>query len=208
MDKVLVLAPHTDDGELGCGATVANLLTKGAIVKYCAFSIAEDSVPSGLASDILDTECRRATARLGLSSEDVEILRFPVRNFPAFRQDILDKLISLRSSFSPSLVFCPSSNDVHQDHKVIYEETLRAFKRSSILGYEFMWNNFTINSTFFSVVTKEDLDTKVAALSMYESQSHRIYTQSDIIRSQANLRGLQVMEEFAEAFEVIRWVTR
>ena len=32
MKKVLVLAPHTDDGELGCGGTVARLLEEGCEV--------------------------------------------------------------------------------------------------------------------------------------------------------------------------------
>ncbi|MGL4335869.1 MAG: PIG-L deacetylase family protein, partial [Turicibacter sp.] len=46
--KVLVLAPHTDDGELGAGGFIAKLIDAGSEVTYVAFSIAEDSVPAGL----------------------------------------------------------------------------------------------------------------------------------------------------------------
>ena len=40
LERVLVLAPHTDDGEFGCGGTMARLVEAGADVRYVAFSIA------------------------------------------------------------------------------------------------------------------------------------------------------------------------
>ena len=39
-ERVLVLAPHTDDGEFGCGGTMARLVDAGAEVRYVAFSTA------------------------------------------------------------------------------------------------------------------------------------------------------------------------
>src|SRR5205085_10557146 len=45
--RVLVLAPHTDDGEFGCGGTMARLVDAGADVRYVAFSIATKSLPAG-----------------------------------------------------------------------------------------------------------------------------------------------------------------
>ena len=61
--NVLVLAPHTDDGELGAGGTISRLLRSGAKVSYAAFSTAEESVPEGLPKDILKTEVKNATQR-------------------------------------------------------------------------------------------------------------------------------------------------
>ena len=51
--NVIVLAPHTDDGEFGCGGTIAKLIGEGKNVYYVAFSTAEDSVPKHLPKDIL-----------------------------------------------------------------------------------------------------------------------------------------------------------
>ena len=45
--SVLVLAPHTDDGEFGCGGTIARLVDAGAEVRYVAFSSASRSLPAG-----------------------------------------------------------------------------------------------------------------------------------------------------------------
>ena len=51
--RVLVLAPHTDDGEFGCGATLARLVDGGTDVRYVAFSIATRSLPEGFPPDTL-----------------------------------------------------------------------------------------------------------------------------------------------------------
>ena len=54
--NVYVLAPHTDDGELGAGGTIAKLIELGANIFYFAFSTAADSVPEGFPKDILKIE--------------------------------------------------------------------------------------------------------------------------------------------------------
>ena len=64
--KALVLAPHTDDGELGCGGTMARLVEGGCEVRYVAFSIATRSLPPGFEPDTLAREVRQATAELGI----------------------------------------------------------------------------------------------------------------------------------------------
>ena len=54
--KVLVLGPHTDDGEFGCGAAMAKFASEGREVNYVAFSACEESVPEGMPSDVLRKE--------------------------------------------------------------------------------------------------------------------------------------------------------
>ena len=58
------------------------------------------------------------------------------------RQDILELLVALWEEWRPDAVFQPSLHDIHQDHQVVAAEGLRAFKRTTILGYEIPWNNF------------------------------------------------------------------
>ena len=43
--KVLILSPHTDDAELGCGASIVKMVEEGAEILWIVFSIAEDSLP-------------------------------------------------------------------------------------------------------------------------------------------------------------------
>src|SRR3972149_4211595 len=71
--RVLVLAPHTDDGEFGCGGTMARLLDAGVDVRYVAFSIATKSLPPGFPPDTLAREVREATAEIGPAPEPLTV---------------------------------------------------------------------------------------------------------------------------------------
>ena len=64
--RALVLAPHTDDGEFGCGGTMARLVEAEIDVRYVAFSIATKSLPYGFPPDTLAREVRAATAEIGI----------------------------------------------------------------------------------------------------------------------------------------------
>jgi len=202
--NVLVLAPHTDDGELGAGATIAKLIEVGAKVTYVAFSTAEESVPEGLPKDILKTEVKMATAELGIAPEQLIIFNYQVRKLNYSRQKILEDLIALRKKSSYDLVLTPSMHDIHQDHSTIAQESLRAFKNTTILGYELIWNNLTFDTKCFVRLEKKHIEVKQKALSQYKSQGQRNYLSKDFTFSLAKVRGVQVGAEYAECFEVIR----
>ena len=201
---ILVLAPHTDDGELGMGGTIHKLLQEEKKVIYVAFSTASKSLPIGLPKDTLKNEVRRATARLGISQDNLIIYDYEVRELNYSRQQILETLIELRSRYQPDLVFIPSPHDVHQDHQTIAQEAIRAFKNTTLLGYELIWNNMTFNTQCFVELDEDDLIAKEQALSEYQSQQGRSYMSSDFIRSLAVSRGTQAGMRLAEVFEVIR----
>ncbi|HEY5748662.1 MAG TPA: PIG-L deacetylase family protein [Chryseolinea sp.] len=203
---VLVLAPHTDDGELGAGGTIAKLIEAGADVYYAAFSTAEQSVPEGFPKDILKTEVKNATFRLGIKSENLIIYNYEVRKLNYVRQEILEGLIQLRKRINPDLVLLPSLNDIHQDHSTVAQEGLRAFKQRTILGYELIWNNLTFSTSCFVQLKEEHIRRKCDALKAYESQQHRDYISEQFVFSLAKARGVQIGSEYAEAFEVIRLI--
>lgn len=204
--KVLVLAPHTDDGELGAGGYISQLLEQGAQVYYAAFSTAEESVPSGFPKDILKIEVAAATARLGICPENLFIYNYQVRKLNYFRQEILEDLVKLRMEINPDLVLLPSLKDIHQDHITVAQEGLRAFKNTSIFGYELIWNNLSFDTTCFMKLDKKHIEKKISALSCYESQGKRDYMSSDFILSLARTRGVQIGTSYAEAFEVVRLI--
>ncbi len=202
--KILVLAPHTDDGELGCGGAMARFCAEKKEVHYAAFSTCKRSLPQGGPGDTLEKECRTALKELGLDTDKLILYDFEVREFDQKRQELLEKLVQLNKLIQPDLVFIPSAADIHQDHQVVHNEALRAFKNSSILGYELPWNQNRFYSTLFIKFSAADLDRKIKALTAYRSQSHRNYMQEDFIRSLARVRGVQCNSEYAEAFEVYK----
>jgi LmbE family N-acetylglucosaminyl deacetylase len=202
--NILILAPHTDDGELGCGAAIAKYIAQDKQITYVAFSTCSQSLPPHLPADTLAAECRNATTALGI--ENLSLFDFEVRMLLFHRQEILEALIKLNHELKPDAVFIPAQHDVHQDHQVIYAEGLRAFKNCNVLGYELPWNNFQFSPTYFEKVSEDDLSKKQKALAEYHSQSQRKYMNSEFIRSLAIVRGIQANAAYAEAFEVYRLI--
>ncbi|MCC6224098.1 MAG: PIG-L family deacetylase [Thermoleophilia bacterium] len=205
--RVLVLAPHTDDGEFGCGGTMARLVELGVEVRYVAFSIATKSLPPGFPPDTLAREVREATAEIGLGSGQLSVYDFEVRSFPEHRQAILELLIEIWEEWPPDAVLQPSLGDIHQDHQTVAAEGLRAFKRTTVLGYEIPWNTLNFNFQAYVSLDRDHVERKVAALARYESQQHRNYANADYIWNLARTRGINVGREYAEAFEVYRVVS-
>jgi LmbE family N-acetylglucosaminyl deacetylase len=206
-NTVLVLSPHTDDGELGAGGTISKFLDEGKDVYYIAFSGCEASVPQGLPKNTLRKECKRSTKILGLKPDKVIIMDYEVRTLPEHRQEILEKLIKLKGEFQPEIVLVPSSHDMHQDHGVIYWEALRAFKKeASIWGYEHPWNNLTFTTDIFVQLTSEQVDRKILALKKYQSQIDKRYMDENNLRALICSRGSQLDVQYAEAFELVRLI--
>jgi LmbE family N-acetylglucosaminyl deacetylase len=206
--RILILAPHTDDGEFGCGGAIAKLVSEGHDVHYIAFSAAEKSVSPEFPSDILRKEVVEATAVLGISSKNLEVLNFEVRDFPSHRQEILETMVRLQRDLDPDMVFLPSTSDTHQDHQTVSAEGFRAFKKTTILGYELPWNNLVFTTNSFVLLDKEHVDRKAEALLCYKSQAGRLYATGQYVENLANVRGTQIGSKYAEAFEVIRWILR
>lgn len=204
--NVLILAPHTDDGELGAGGAISKLVESGANVYYAAFSTAAESVPRHLPKDILKSEVKSATQNLGIDPEKLLIFDYEVRKLSYSRQNILQDLVNIRNRVKFDLVLMPSLNDIHQDHTTISQEGLRAFKQTTTLGYELIWNNLTFNTTSFIKLEERHVKAKVEALKSYKSQEGRDYMSEEFIFSLAKTRGVQIGAEYAEAFEVIRLV--
>lgn len=203
---ILILAPHTDDGELGAGASIARWVQEGHRVHYVAFSACQTAIPDGWPEDVLREEVGLATKSLGVEPERLYVLDFEVRRFARDRQEILQAMVGLNQQLSPDLVLMPSPNDLHQDHQVIASEGLRAFKQRSILAYEIAWNNITFRATSFVVLEEEHVEAKIAALKCYRSQADRPYADPEFLRSQLRYHGVQAGVRYAETFDVLRWI--
>jgi len=204
--RVLVLAPHTDDGEFGCGGAIVKLIKAQSEVHYVAFSSCQASVPEGFPNDILIHEVKAATKILGILPHDLHIHDYPVRKFAHHRQEILEDLVKYQKDLKPDLVFLPSVNDLHQDHYTVAMEGIRAFKQTTILAYEMPWNNITFSTQAYVKLEQQHMDIKLEALKEYKSQSARPYANKELVCGLAKARGVSAGAEYAEAFEVVRLI--
>lgn len=203
---VLVLSPHTDDSELGAGGTIHKLQRQGHDIHYVAFSSCDASL-----SEEEQGQLRAEFENVMELVDPAEYYLFDyvVRRFNERRQDILEDLIRVRDEIDPDLVIGPSLGDAHQDHAVVAREMHRAFKSGpSIISYEQPWNHVSFETQLFASLKPEDIEWKIRQLQEYDSQLERDrpYFAESFIRGLATVRGLQTDTEYAEAFEVVRWV--
>ena len=204
--RVLVLAPHTDDAELGCGGTLSRLVELKHDVSVAVFSIASDSLPAELPRDTLKHEFLDSMRVLGIPSGNALVREYPVRRLSEYRQSILEELVVLRKEIAPDVVFLPCNQDTHQDHQVIHTEGVRAFKNRSLLGYELPWNTFDFGPQLIVGLEDRHMECKWSMLQAYDSQMvlGRQYFSRDLIYGLARVRGAQANKEFGEGFQVIR----
>ncbi len=204
--KVLLLAPHTDDAELGCGGSMAKFLENGIEVHVAAFSTARASLPKGSDPDLLRKEFLAAMNHFEIPREHLYIYDYEVRKLNYFRQEVLEELVKLRNSIAPDMVLVPSGSDVHQDHQVLYAEGLRAFKEVTLWGYELPWNHISFSAQAFITLEERHLEKKWEALQLYKSQfeKQRQYFTKEFVYGLAKVRGTQVRSSYAESYEVIR----
>ena len=200
MKNILALAPHTDDIELGCGGFLSRLKEEGAHILVVSFSYSKD-VRDDDSSRVKD-ECMASMDILEASWDAHDL---PTRELPAHRQVILDLLVRLQQT-NFDLVLCPSTYDQHQDHQTVQQEAFRAFKHTTILGYELPWNCRKFSSDVFVKLEQRHLDKKVVLLDCYKSQQQRPFMCKQYVMDIARMRGLQIGHPLAECFELIRGV--
>lgn len=201
-----MLAPHTDDAELGCGGSICRLLEEGLEVYVAVFSTAAASLAPHAPRDTLKNEFLKAMALLGVEKNALFVHDYPVRRLSDHRQEVLESLVVLKRDLSPDVVFAPSSSDLHQDHQVLFAEAARAFKQTTLWGYELPWNHVTFAAQAFVALKAVHVERKWQALQAYQTQLElrRPYFTRSFVEALARVRGTQLGTEFAEAFDVVR----
>jgi len=188
--------------ELGAGGTVRKLVDSGAYVKSLVFSDCKKSVDtSKYAEDSLRRECELAAEHLGI--QDHTVLEIPVREFPKHRQEILERIYSVRRDFEPDLVLTTWIHDLHQDHRTVARETVRAFMKSpsSVWSYQVPGACPGFDPQLFVLLSEEEAEKKVNLLHKYKSQvERRIYFRRTKIKGFLQYFGAFVRSEYAEGF--------
>ena len=197
--NILLLAPHADDVELGCGATVARFVEEGANLLWVVFTDEQE----------LNEEHMEAIKEIGVKNGSHLAFDFTLRQLSERRQEALDRLVVLNSKFKPDLVIGPSLNDFHQDHQVVANEMVRAFKNSSsIICYELPWNHIAFDVQLLTKLTASHMEAKLKMLGKFKSEVavRGRYFSKELMYGIASLRGSQAGTEYSEAFEVLRWI--
>jgi LmbE family N-acetylglucosaminyl deacetylase len=187
-----------------CGGTISKFIELNCEINYATFSFANKSLPEGFPEGTTRYEVLKSTEVLGISKLNLHLYDYEVRIFPDHRQEILEDLVRLRKEINPDLVITHNSNDTHQDHKVISEETFRAFKQSaSIWGYESFKNNMVFNTDLYVKLNEKHIQRKIRSILEFKSQIVK-YNNTQGVKGLSQFRGSQVNSDYAECFEIMR----
>lgn len=197
---ILAIAPHLDDIELGVGGTI-HKLSKDNTIHYLGLSM-----PPLVEQKEFMNEFWESSTYLGLIRENMILKDYDPRDLFKDRMEILQLFYDTNKSLKPDIVFVPNSKDIHQSHQVVFQEAQRAFKYSTILGYELPWNSMSFDMDVFIEINETDIKAKQASINSFESQKSRMFFSNDIITDLAKLRGKQIGKEYAECFELTRMI--
>lgn len=199
--RVLFIGAHPDDIELGAGALIHQLVNLSDVMCLTL----SDNQKNPLLKKVV-TELRASMEVLGVPAERVIVEKFATRDFPDARQDILEYLLKVRREFKPEVVFVHSRADIHQDHNVATDETLRAFRGTTVLGFDVVRSSYGFFPHFLVEVSPEDVEKKIEALSQYTTYTDKYYFDPALLRATMLRNGALAERPFAEGFDILRIV--
>lgn len=197
--RVLFMGAHPDDIELGCGALIHQIASQTEILCVTLSDNQKNPTLKNVAGEHL-----RSMAILGVPREKVIFGPFTTRIFPDSRQEILEYFLKLRRDFDPDLIFVHSRQDVHQDHNTITEESLRAFRGITVLGFDVVRSSYGFFPHFLAEVSEADVNAKIEALSQYETYRDKYYFNDELTRAIMVRHGALAEKPFAEGFDILR----
>jgi LmbE family N-acetylglucosaminyl deacetylase len=199
--KVLFIGAHPDDIELGCGALIANIAKRSEVLCVTL----SDNQKNPALKHIVE-EHYRSMAILGVPRDHDRVEPFETRCFPHDRQEILEYLFQLNRQFRPDIVFAHTKADIHQDHNVVTEEALRAFRGTTLLGFDALRSSYGFFPHFLVEVSEQDATRKIQALMEYKTYDEKYYFDPDVLRATLIRHGALAERPFAEGFDILRIV--
>ena len=199
--RIVFIGAHPDDIELGCGAFIAQIASQTEV--RCV-TLSDNQKDPALKN--LPDEHFTAMAALGVKPDRVSLLTYETRRFPFFRQEILEEMVKLQREFQPDIVFVHTSADVHQDHKTVTEEPLRAFRGRTVLGFDVIRSSYGFFPNFLVSVTEEQVNSTIQSLRCYKTYPSPYYFDPEITRATLIRNGAICERKFEEGFDILRIV--
>ncbi|MGH8594925.1 MAG: PIG-L deacetylase family protein [Gammaproteobacteria bacterium] len=206
MREVLCLGAHADDIEIGCGGTILYLAEKypRTNVRWIVFSATKDR----------QKEAQQSAAKFleNVAHKEIIVHEFKDGFFPYTGEKIKEVFEELKDRPSPDVVFTHTSNDRHQDHRLVSELTWNTFRDHLILEYEIPKYDGDIgNPNVFVHLSNRFCAQKIDYLMAYfATQSNKHWFTRETFEAILRLRGIEsrAPENFAEAFYCRKLVLR
>lgn len=200
---ILCLGAHSDDIEIGCGATVLQLRKIFEKVKFTwvVFSAAgARGKEAKKAAEFFTTGCE----------SEVKLKDFRDGFLPYSGGAVKDFFEELKSHVSPDLIFTHWQGDAHQDHRLISELTWNTFRNHLILEYEIpKYDGDLSRPNCFMPLEAPLYQQKVDHLfAAFESQRAKPWFDRETFLGLMRIRGMEANSAsgYAEAFHARKLV--
>ena len=196
--SVLCLGAHSDDIEIGAGATLLGLMARGVHldVLWC--------VLSGVGEREREAKSSAAEFLSEAANAKVEVLSFRDGFFPEQGERIKSWFEELKTRVDPDLILTHRRDDAHQDHREVCRLTWNTFRDHFILEYEIpKWDGDLGQPNVYLPISASALKRKINLLeSHFGSQRSKQWFDAETFRGLARLRGMECRapERYAEAF--------
>lgn len=194
---LLFIGCHPDDVEYGCGGIISKLKNKIPIYVLTLSKNQKNPKNKNLLKENL-----QSLQTLGIKNNKIILGDFITREFTYQRQEICDFLWKVGKKINPTCVFIPPY-DLHQDHQVGYDESLRAFRNKTIISYDIPRSEKFPKPVIFVELSKKNLNDKLNALSKYKTYKNKNYFQKEVIISECRTNGIKVELLLCEVFSPI-----
>ena len=197
--RICFIGAHPDDIEIGSGALMAHIAGQTEVL---CITLSDNQKNPALKNVV--EEQYRSMAILGVQEKNIIVGQFETRRFPHFRQEILEYLIEFNHEYQPEIVFTHTRADIHQDHATVTDEVLRAFRGTTVLGFDVLRSSYGFFPNFLVEVTEQDLEKKIRALAEYKTYANKYYFDPSITRATLIRHGALAERPFAEGFDILR----
>jgi len=196
--SVLCLGAHSDDIEIGAGATILSLLERGIRLDV------HWSVLSGAGERGQEAKASAADFLSEAASAQIEVMPFQDSLFPEQGDAIKAWFETLKGRVNPDLILTHRRDDAHQDHCHVSRLTWNTFRDHFILEYEIpKWDGDIGQPNLYIPISASALQRKIDLLtSHFGSQRSKQWFDAETFLGLARLRGMECRapERYAEAF--------
>jgi LmbE family N-acetylglucosaminyl deacetylase len=195
---LLVLGSHSDDIEIGCGATLLALTRENPDlnVTWVVFG----------AEGVREQEARASGEAFLEAAGRSEVVVHGFRDgfFPYVGGEIKDAFEDLKARVDPDIIFTHTRHDLHQDHRLVCELTWNTWRDHLIVEYEIPKydGDLATPNVFVSVPEKLAREKADLIVRVFDSQGVKPWFDKELFLGLMRVRGMEGRSPtgYAEAF--------
>jgi LmbE family N-acetylglucosaminyl deacetylase len=192
--SVLALGSHSDDIEIGCGATLLALSRARPEVEVTWVVLGAEGQR--------EREARASAEAFMAAATRSEVVAHGF--FPYIGGEVKDVFEVLKSRLDPDVILTHARHDLHQDHRLVCELTWNTWRDHLILEYEIPKYDGDLGTpNVFVPVSEEIAQEKVKlVLDAFKSQTEKHWFDEELFLGLMRVRGMEgrAPSGYAEAF--------